>query len=100
MPAFASVAPIAVTGQDVPDGNGKFGVVLNLPVINNAGKIAFRAELSNTLSTNDNVGIYTYSGGSLVKTVRENEAPPEGDGVYSGFSSPLVKVMVSGVASV
>ena len=90
MPAVAVVTQIAVTGQDIPDGNGKFGPVLNLPVINNVGKVAFRAELSNTLSTNDNVGVYSYSSGSLAKVVRENESPPEGNGVYSGFSTPLI----------
>src|SRR5688500_5599034 len=82
-PVSAAVTTIAATGQYVPEGNGKFGSGLKLPVINNASKVAFRADLSNTTSTSDNSGVYKFSGGSLAKIVRENESPPEGNGMYS-----------------
>ena len=88
--AAAAVTAIAVTGQNVPDGNGTFGQVLDGPVLNNAGKVAFRAALSNVPGNFGNDAIYAYSGGALAKIVRENETPPDGNGQYNGFSTPLI----------
>jgi hypothetical protein len=89
-PATAAVTAIAVTGQNVPDGNGTFGQDVDGPVLNNAGRVAFRAALSNVSGNFGNDAIYAYSGGALAKIVRENETPPEGNGQYNEFSTPLI----------
>lgn len=62
---------IAATGDAPPDGNGAFAS-LDVPLLNNAGQVAFRAAMSGTTGgPNDNVGIYRSDGATLTQIERE-----------------------------
>jgi hypothetical protein len=88
--ACATVTAVAVLGQNVPEGDGQFNAS-GLPMINNAGQLAFRSTLSNTsLFGSNDTGIYMYSNGTLSKVARENEAPPDGNGLIDGVASPFI----------
>src|SRR5207247_2241812 len=79
---LAQTTTIALTDQAVPEGNGQFSAFGD-PVLNAAGRVAFRADLNNTGgSAADDSGIYLYDGTSLVNRVRENAAVPEGNGLF------------------
>ena len=69
-----------------PDGNGLFSGFGN-PVLNGAGQVAFRADLTNTGGgSTDNTGIFLRTGSVISQIVRENDFAPDGNGRFNGFS--------------
>ena len=82
----SGLVKIARRGELLPDGDGKFSQSLGSDAVNSAGHVRIKAGLSNTsLGANDNLGIYLYNGSGLAKLARENEAAPEGNGLFDDF---------------
>ena len=66
---------IVVTGSAPPGGNGTFSN-LNLPALNNAGQVAFVADLTGTSGgTIDDRGVYRGEAGPLTQ-IGANSTPP------------------------
>ncbi len=83
-----AVTQVTREGQAVPDGNGVFSS-FSTPALNDSGQVAFRADLTGTSGgTSDNEGIFLRSGGSVTRIVREGQAAPDGNGVFSSLTSP------------
>ncbi len=85
---FATATPtvdvIVLSEQFVPGGGFKAFDVFDGVVMNNAGKIAFQATL-----TDDTTGVWTYDAvNGLVEVVREGQAGPAGFGNFAGFGLP------------
>lgn len=82
---------VAVTGDAAPDGNGIFQT-FSSPSLNNTGKFAFDASLSNTNSgENDNAGVFQGEiGFGLEEIARKGEIAPDGDGVISFLARPAL----------
>ncbi|MGD9637364.1 MAG: choice-of-anchor tandem repeat NxxGxxAF-containing protein, partial [Pirellulales bacterium] len=82
----SELVKIARRGDLLPDGNGQFSQSLGSDAVNSAGHVRIKAELINTsLGVNNNLGLYLYNGSSLVKLARENDAVPEGNGLFDDF---------------
>jgi len=80
---WAVTTTLAVTGGTVPGGDGQFDIMAE-PTLNASGYAAFLALLKNTTGgANDDVGILYYDGSSLTFRARENQGPPEGNGLFS-----------------
>jgi hypothetical protein len=78
-----SIIMTAREGQSVPNGDGKFYIFGDGPVLNDSGQTAFMSTLSGTSGgTTDNLGIFRGSGGSITRIVRKGQAGPGGDGTY------------------
>ena len=80
---------IAITGQAVPDGNGTFDF-FSLPALNDSGQVAFRANLTGTSGDDDNVGIFSGSGGGITQIARAGQAAPDANGTFSSFTTPAI----------
>lgn len=77
---------IAVTGDQVPDGNGIFRTV-GRPSLNNSGQVAFAASLSSTSGgENDNAGVFRGGRTTLEQIARKGDIAPDSDGVFSGLT--------------
>jgi hypothetical protein len=68
-------------GQNVPEGNGKFGQIVPpggvLPILNESGQVTFRADLTNTSGgSSDNSGVYRGDGNKLTKIARAGQSVP------------------------
>ena len=94
---------IARAGDASPDGNGTFSV-LSTPRLNATGLVAFTAELVGTTGgTIDDCGVYVGDGlpGGLVPVVRDGQAAPDGNGVFSFVSTDMFndagQVLLGGV---
>ncbi len=75
-------------GQTVSGGNGKFGSLSRPNDINTLNQVVFSATITGTLGgTIDNSALYRGSGGTPTEIARENNAAPDGNGVFSNFSS-------------
>ncbi|MBA3484575.1 MAG: hypothetical protein H0T51_22455 [Pirellulales bacterium] len=71
-----------------PEGNGKFDSFTSEFLFNNAGHVAFQAQLRNTTGgVNDDSGIYLHNGSNLLAVVRENDFNPFANGYYSAFGN-------------
>ncbi len=88
---FRSSRLIARQGQSA-DGNGIFQYFLGNIASNRHGYVAFYATgiSGSTAGTNDDEGIFRGSGNQQVQIARENQAPPEGVGVFNSFSTPTI----------
>ncbi len=84
--AGGTTAPIALTGDAIGNGAGRF-TRFGVPVINDAGAAAFRA----TIATADEKieAVYTFDAAGLTEVVRGNQRPPDGNGRFEYFSTPL-----------
>jgi hypothetical protein len=76
------VKRVAVQGQSVPEGNGKFDW-LGAPQLTDSGKVVFTAMLTETLGPADYVGIYRSDGMTTEKLVRMGQPVP-GTGLVLG----------------
>jgi len=77
------ITQIARGGQPVPGGNGVFrSSPLSMsfaPLLNDAGEVAFWAELSNTSGgTKDNEGVFRGNRNGLLQIVRKGQSTPGG----------------------
>jgi hypothetical protein len=70
-------------GQSAPDGDGTFSAFDGF-VMNNAGQAAFWGQLDGSIRDS---GYFRGSGGAIARIVREGQAAPDGNGMFSGFSS-------------
>ncbi len=82
---------IARDGRDAPDGIGRFRQFSFETAINDAGQVAFGGGLTGTSggdtgSNSDDSGIFRSDGTTLTQIARENEAAPDGNGRYAGFT--------------
>jgi hypothetical protein len=84
------LAQIARLGQFVPGGNGKISdLYTDLPVLNDAGQVAFRAFLNGTSGgAADNSAIYRGDGSALVQIARKGQADPGGNGLITNLDLP------------
>jgi hypothetical protein len=79
---------IARAGQAAPDGNGTFSAhSFRNPALNELGQTAFLARLDDTSGgLSDNHGIFRGDGvTNLTQIARAGQAPPDGNGTFSGF---------------
>ena len=76
---------LARRGDLLPDGDGAFSQSLNTTV-NSVGHVRIKASLVSTSGgANNDLGVYLHDGSGLIKLARENEAVPEGNGLFSDF---------------
>ncbi|HEX8323466.1 MAG TPA: choice-of-anchor tandem repeat NxxGxxAF-containing protein [Tepidisphaeraceae bacterium] len=83
---LAQPTPVALSGTAAPGGGSYNG--FDIPVLNGAGQVAFRASLTGTDGAS-NEGIFVGAPGSVVTVVRTGTAVP-GGGTYSGFGRPVL----------
>lgn len=70
-------------GQSAPDGNGTFSQ-LDGYVLNNAGSVLFRGNLTGTSGgSSDNSGLFRGNGGGLTQIARRGQVVPGGSGTMS-----------------
>ena len=85
-----AASPVALQQQAAPEGNGVFDTLF-APVINNAGQVAFKAALTASVNPpQDGEGLYRATGSTLVNIARKNNTSPDGNGKFSGFSTPVL----------
>jgi len=72
----SSLTQIVRLNDLAPDGNGRFSNVDQIPVLNDAGQVAFDARLSNTAGgTTDDAGIFLFDDTlGLIQVAREGDA--------------------------
>lgn len=91
-----SIVKVARANDVIPGGGGRFRT-FTPPAINATGKVLFHASLSSTVGgTTDDSCIYLGDGGSLVKIMREGDAPPEGDGQFDDVNTGPAAVNSAG----
>jgi hypothetical protein len=85
---------IARTGQGSPDGNGVFTQFRSVfsPAVNDAGQVAFRADLAGTQNgSRDDQGVYVGdSAGGLRQVLRADQPAPDGKGFFDSFGLPAL----------
>lgn len=75
---------VALTGDPVPDGNGKFFDFSDV-LINDAGQVAFYADLFGTQGGGrDNAGVFRKDGNTFIQLARAGQNLPSGEGVLAG----------------
>lgn len=87
------IIQLARKGQTTPSGNGRFLDFggKSYVAINNAGTVAFLAELTGTRDGSaDNAAILLANGAALTEVVRKGQHSPDGNGVFSGFGYPAL----------
>jgi len=83
--AGGPVAQVIRTGQACPDGNGVFDYIENYD-INSSSQVMIHAELANTGGgASGDSGVFLESGGVVTRIAREDQAVPDGNGVYDMF---------------
>jgi hypothetical protein len=88
--AGGPITQIAHERQAAPDLNGTFSF-FEPPALNVSGEVAFRAVLTATSGgTEDNMGIFLGSGGTLTQIVRTGQAAPDGNGTLSDLGLPAL----------
>jgi hypothetical protein len=76
---------VAMRGTAAPDGNGVL-TYFGVPVINDAGQIAFTAGLSVTNGgSSDNRGVFLGDGVGLSQIARKGQTTPDGNGQFANF---------------
>jgi hypothetical protein len=81
-----SLIQIARAGQEVPNGNGRFGQLF-APALNEAGQVAFVASLIDTGPT-ENFGIFVYDDQrGLVQVARKSDQLPDGSIANLSFNT-------------
>lgn len=76
---------IAATGAAAPDGNGNF-VSFTDPSVNDAGDVAFRADLDIFFAGRNDEGVYRGDGQVLTQVARGNQSPSDSSGTFRAFS--------------
>ena len=85
-----TLTQIAREGQDAPDNNGSFSNFSRIPALNDAGQVAFRGFLTDTIGGgSDNSGIFRGDGATLTQVAREGQDAPTSDGMLEGVLSDL-----------
>ncbi len=85
--AADGLTTIARTGDNPPDGNGRFRNVGGFPLLNNAGQVAFTGYSSPFIGSDE--ALYLSNGaGELLQIAQTGDAPPDGTGTLSGFGNP------------
>lgn len=89
-----SLVLIASAGNAAPGipADGVFASC-SQPVINRAGRVAFRASLAGTsILSSDDTGIWSDGSGTLALVAREGSAAPgiPSGGVFDGFADPII----------
>lgn len=81
----AEIEVICLSGEPSPDGNGEFQWFLP-PSLNDAGGVAFEARLRNTAQgVLDDNALFLATDKGIVQLVREGQAVPDLNGVFSVF---------------
>ncbi len=83
---------IARVGDVPPGGNGTFTDFDDVPTLNDAGQLAFRADidLGDGGSRLDESGIYVGDGSTALNQIaRVGQAAPDGDGVFASFRATV-----------
>ena len=73
---------VAITGDPSPDANGTIGTV-DVPSINDAGDVSFRAGILGTLTPS---GIFVERSTGLELIARFGDTVPDGNGTYAAFA--------------
>jgi hypothetical protein len=81
-----AVTQIARAGQAAPDGNGTFSGFNNDLALNDSGQAAFVASVAGIQGNFG--GIFRGTGGALTQIVRDGQAAPDGNGVFSFLVVP------------
>jgi len=87
------IVPVARKSQLAPNGNGRFldFGAQNRVVINNAGSVAFFADLTGTSGgSNDNAAIFLSTATGLLQVVRTGQPAPGGNGTFSKLGYPTL----------
>ena len=84
----ASYYELVREGDPVPDGNGEFRSIQTSPILNSLSRVAFETSLTDTSGGgDDDAGVYLVGTEGIIRIARSGQAPPDGNGVYSGFSN-------------
>jgi hypothetical protein len=89
-----SVTHIALEGNPVP-GGGTFSSWFGPPQINEAGQVAFRADID-TGAGYDDAAVFRGTGGPVTLIAREGQAAPDGNGTLSWLWSDFPALNKSG----
>ena len=76
-----ALAKLARRNDPLPDGDGTFGSFTSYPSVNSSGQVAFQA------TGGSGRAVYLHTGESFVELSREGDAPPEGNGVFTAYST-------------
>ena len=80
---------IAVSGDAAPDGDGTFDH-FELPTLNDAGQVAFGADLTETDDPLADAGIFLGHAGTLTQVVRTGAESPNDNGTFGGLGVPAL----------
>ena len=81
---------IAREGALVPGGNARLSD-LGYPRVNDAGEVAYRADLIGvTGGSTQGRGIFRSNGVTSLKVMRTGDAAPNGDGILVGLGEPVI----------
>lgn len=84
-----TLTKIAERLESTPNGNGTYNGP-SLSDFNSAGQLVFNSSLSGTSPGNANNAIFRGDGNTTVEIARIQSAPPEGNGLFSGFFTPAL----------
>jgi hypothetical protein len=79
-----SLTHIALEGNAAPGGSGTFSRFY-YPAINEAGEVAFLADID-TSESYDESGIFRGTGGPVTRIARQGQAAPDGNGTLGSFA--------------
>lgn len=80
---------LAREGQLVPDGNGRLSTFFNNPAFNDAGEVAFQADLTNISAGSGDRGIYRANATTLTQIARAGQSAA-GNGTFVFFNDPVL----------
>ena len=83
--AILPPTPVVLTGNSTPAG-GNYSSVSSIPVLNNAGQVAFQAGITGGSST---FGLFTATSGSVQLVALVDTAAPSG-GNFNTLSPPII----------
>lgn len=89
----SGIVEIARAGQATPDGNGIYAGFEDerAPAINDAGHVAFLAQVTGTSGGSaDGGGIFVGDGTNTAQIARKGQAVPTGGASFSNFYSPTI----------
>jgi hypothetical protein len=78
-----TLTQVAREGDAAPDGDGAISNLFSPPSINDAGQLAFYANMTGA----NNQAIIFYNGATLSQVARVGQAVPDNNGVFDGVSS-------------
>jgi len=91
--ADAQTLRTVALSEDTPPGasNGVRFSQFSIPVLNNAGQVAFRGNIFGTgVGLTNNSGIWSEGSGSLALVTREGDGAPGSSRNFSGLSNPVL----------